>query len=283
MSARNRRNNQRRSPATGRHNRVLNQRTNTPKSGRAARTTPSPRVPTPAPTNTKKEEPKPETETKNTKTETKNTKTETKNTKTETKNTKTETKNTKPTKNEEKTKDTPKHEEESWSRDDSVVSIAELKRACKAYGIKGYSKKKKQEIVEMLTSSYGDDEAVQKMALLVKNVKNLKKICFSLGIKGYSKKKKKQLVDLICRTKKEKANIKAELEEAISNLDSLPWVSEEAILKSYDYLVLRNYDITITDLVEALDKNEAKLQKDFVRIIAKRTRKSFDVKNKSNK
>lgn len=78
------------------------------------------------------------------------------------------------------------------------ISILELKTKCKELKIRGYSKKKKKQIVDLLISNGNkDDPEIRRISLLAKTVKQLKKMCKQLEIKGYSKKKKNDLVQII--------------------------------------------------------------------------------------
>jgi hypothetical protein len=170
------------------------------------------------------------------------------------------------------TKTTPQNK---TRKDESMISIAELKAKCRALGIKGYSKKKKNEIVELLLSNFPDDAEIQKIALLVKNVKLLKKICYQLGIRGYSKKKKTQLVEIISVTQKHKQQLTNNIAKAMDENPNSKNISipQDIIFQCFEALESKGCEMAVEVLVKHLTDNYPLVQKDIVKAICKRIRK----------
>ena len=78
------------------------------------------------------------------------------------------------------------------------LSVIELKKKCKESGLKGYSKLKKVELVQLLKKSQSKQETKKFAPKLDKlTVADLKKKCKEKGIKGFSKMKKNQLLKLL--------------------------------------------------------------------------------------
>lgn len=71
------------------------------------------------------------------------------------------------------------------------LKVVELKRMCKERGIKGYSKLRKKELIDILG---GENEEI---GMERYTVKELKKMCKERGIKGYSKLRKKELIEIL--------------------------------------------------------------------------------------
>lgn len=74
------------------------------------------------------------------------------------------------------------------------LKVKELKRECKERGIKGYSKLRKKELIEILLRSENKE---YKEGLERFTVKELKMMCKERGIKRYSKLKKKEIIKLL--------------------------------------------------------------------------------------
>ena len=83
--------------------------------------------------------------------------------------------------------------------DYSKYTTKELKTFCKERGLKGYSKLKKDELIELLSSKEKEDndETVKDYSKYTK--KELQVFCKKKGLKGYSKLKKKELIELLMK------------------------------------------------------------------------------------
>ncbi len=79
-------------------------------------------------------------------------------------------------------------------------TVKELKEICKIYGIKGYSKLNRNDLIDLLINFTPTKEADKAPASL--NVKELKARCKELGLRRYSKLRKAELIALIESTQK---------------------------------------------------------------------------------
>lgn len=170
---------------------------------------------------------------------------------------------------------TPAASEEDDDDKQPMVSISQLKSKCRKLGLTGYSKKTKNEIVEMLLNHSPEDEEIQQIALLVKNVQVLKKKCKELGIRGYSNKKKNEIVKIIHTKTKYQTELEQKL-EALLETYPIDFLSKSLILKCYTR-VLKFHKISLQDFVKFVNENSAKIQK----VVAYKICKMFD--NQCNK
>ncbi len=100
-------------------------------------------------------------------------------------------------------------------------TVKELKELCKIYGIKGYSKLNRTELIELLMNFTPTKEADRPLAAL--NVNELKARCKKLGLKGYSKLRKAELIKKIeelSEVKVEKITCKESIKEADETTNS---------------------------------------------------------------
>ena len=158
-----------------------------------------------------------------------------------------------------------------------MISITELKNTCKKYGIKGYSKKKKSQIVDMLVEKYASNDDIKRIVLLVKNVKELKKICNELGIRGYSKKKKLHLVETILETQAHKDSIATYIDQF---LDANPFpeslLTESILVYCYELIERKNIECSLEEFCQYVSDYET-IRKDITKMIYKSIKKQ--VKN----
>lgn len=171
----------------------------------------------------------------------------------------------------------PQQEAEPVSeRNAAMVSINELKQKCRQFGIKGYSKKTKKQIIGMLVAEHGDNEEIQRIELLVQNVKSLKVICNKLGIRGYSKKKKSELVDIICNTRLHKKELSDQLDEMLQSSALPDYLLTKAILMvCYELIETKKIEMSLKECVEYLSENYELIQQDIVKILYKRIKKQI--------
>ena len=154
------------------------------------------------------------------------------------------------------------------------ISIPELKAKCKQMDIKGYSKKKKTEIVTLLIDNSKGDPEIAKIALLAKTVKDLKKECKSLKLKGYSKKKKRELVESIYNTRKKIEKVNNEIEKLYSpNCFPDYLLTKELLKKCYWQIQKTKPDITIKFFLRHLKNYFDYIEKETIKIIVRRTKK----------
>ena len=151
------------------------------------------------------------------------------------------------------------------------ISIYQLKKMCKENKIKGYSKKKKNELVELLLATC-DTKEVKRAVFLAKTVKELKQRCKELKIKGYSKKRKIDLVNII--QQKEKEN-----EELIKAIDTKYDATEKEEYLSTKDIIKRCYncpkigDIKLDEIIQYFTQQEEQTIKDIVKTMTKKIRK----------
>ena len=153
-----------------------------------------------------------------------------------------------------------------------MISIAQLKAKCKELGIKGYSKKMKNQIVDMLVEHYPEDDEIQKIALIVQNVKNLKQICKQLRIKGYSAQNKQEIVDAIYSKRKQQQEMDKQLNELFENNDyncvSTTFI-RNVIVKCFESLSENDKELTLQTLLNRIESQEKNLEKVISKCICK--------------
>ena len=177
----------------------------------------------------------------------------------------------------------PKVETEESDQDKSKISIAELKAKCRELGIKGYSKKTKNEIIKMLVDNFSDDPTVQKIALLVEKVQELKKICHELGIRGYSKKKKTELVQIICNAREHQKEIEDQLDAFFAE-NTVPecLMTKDIILACYRYVEAKSLDVTLQKCMQFVSDQYPQIQRDITKILCKRIKKQETATSESH-
>ena len=158
--------------------------------------------------------------------------------------------------------------------DKSKISIVELKSICKQLGVKGYSKKTKSEIIQLLLGKFKDDPKVQRIELLVKNVQYLKKICHELQIRGYSKKKKTELVDIICSVRQHNKELSDELNGFLReyNLEADD-LYQRIFLKALNKMEAKKIPFSVTSASRAIFGKNGEIEKEVVKLFYKRIMK----------
>lgn len=156
------------------------------------------------------------------------------------------------------------------------ISITQLKALCKSRGIRGYSKKKKNEIVQLLMSRFGEDPIIQKIELLVKNIKSLKLICNELGIRGYSKKNKQELVVVITDTRDQKKAMLENISKQFECKDTLKEVvTTLSLMALWKYCKYKNPKFDNWEKVcQYIERRYEKHQLDIVRMFYRNLKKN---------
>lgn len=168
--------------------------------------------------------------------------------------------------------------------DKSKISISELKAKCRELGIKGYSKKTKDELMDLLLQSFNDNAEVQKISLLVKNVQHLKKICRELGVRGYSKKKKTELVDIICEERDHKHKIESAIDDFLQNKPIPDYLLTKTIMMNcYRYIESKKLNISLEDAVQCILDDYSQIKRDIIKLLCKKIKKKTVGENVENK
>ena len=155
--------------------------------------------------------------------------------------------------------------------DKSKISIVELKSICKQLGVKGYSKKTKNEIIQLLLQKFCDDPKVQRIELLVKNVQYLKKICHDLQIRGYSKKKKTELVDIICEVRQHNQKLLDQLDEFLQQDNrQVDPLYKSFFLKSLCKMETKNIMFSVAAAAKCIFGKHGEIEKEIVKLFYKR-------------
>jgi len=157
--------------------------------------------------------------------------------------------------------------------ENNKISIYELKKLCKQFGVKGYSKKKKSELVEMLLLNVDkSNDDVRRACYLSKTVKQLKAICKVLKIKGYSKERKIDLVNIINAKEKQNKELKEEIDKYFTDNSIQDTINMKSIIN--DAFVYQKCDpaATLSDLITFYTENEDKIKSVFVRTFNKKYR-----------
>ena len=158
--------------------------------------------------------------------------------------------------------------------DKSKISISELKAKCRELGVRGYSKKTKEELMDLLLKSFNNDQEVQKISLLVKNVQHLKKICRELGVRGYSKKKKNELVDIICEEREHKQKIETEIDNCLENKPIPDYLLTKTIMMNcYKYIESKKLNISLKEAVKCISDDYTQIKRDIIKLLCKKIKK----------
>lgn len=158
------------------------------------------------------------------------------------------------------------------------LTVIELKKKCKEKGIKGYSKMKKNELIQLLKPETKKSAPTHDTLTLV----DLKKECKEKGIKGYSKMKKNQLLKLLypadvsIKTPEQKelfmskTPIENSKDEKIAQIIKFDAKTDENFFKNilqeenslYNYVQLENYFFRNGELPNL--KGDLHLQKEII-------------------
>jgi hypothetical protein len=149
------------------------------------------------------------------------------------------------------------------------VTVQELKEMCKQREIKGYSKKKKNELVGMLQEKEPESAQLKKVALLTMVTKQLKVVCRQLKIKGYSKQRKDELVKLIFKEQQVQADIRREIDESPFEIpDCL--LTKALIVEVHNQVRAKNPKQTVKETLQAVTDSVDALRHSFVKTIVKK-------------
>ena len=175
--------------------------------------------------------------------------------------------NPEPKKANDKTKTTTETPKEEANK----ISIYQLKRLCKQYGVKGYSKKKKSDLVKMLLDNVDEsNEEVRRACHLSKTVKELKAICKKLKIKGYSKQRKIDLVNIINNKEKHNKELTDKINKYFDEKTIIDDVSIKTIIKEAYMYQKPNKKIKIIGIIDFYIKNIDKIKHAFVKTLVKK-------------
>ncbi len=164
------------------------------------------------------------------------------------------------------------------------ISITELKQECKELGIKGYSKKKKGELVLLLVDYVENKETdednkakINRYLLLASTVKQLKTKCKLLRIRGYSKNKKIELVEAVDKRSKQMAiireNISSEVDEEFTDEKNFNKITIES---AYHFMLekrSKDFVVTIEQFIELFKNDIGRIGFDISKAVVKRIRK----------
>ncbi len=151
------------------------------------------------------------------------------------------------------------------------ITVTELKRMCKDNGVKGYSKKSKSEIVNMLINATDPTPELQKVALLTMVIKDLKRECKKLKIRGYSKKKKNELVNLIYDEQQAQKNIESKVKLAVDNFPS--FLIDHVIIKIHNQIRAKDDTATVASTVKLIEEMHPSIEKTVKKMLMKEAKR----------
>ncbi len=157
--------------------------------------------------------------------------------------------------------------------DNKTVSIPYLKKKCRQLGVKGYSKMNKADLVKILVKEHSDDPDVQKISLLVQNMKNLKRKCRQLGITGYSELDKQHIVARIISKESKDKNVNQRLENALkSPAYADTRIFDRAFVKDVYDEVSKRSTADVTHILRVMSHNKASLRAQLFRNVCRLVR-----------